>query len=158
MPSQKRYWVIDITKGFETVFRKRLPGHLSIQEITTILQRLDLLYDEKGEREVNQMASACWGIRLDVARNMHALHTTIIAESKKPINAGERRKRLRTLVETLASWWLAGGGTSVAPYVKANRRDGDRAIIHGRSGKFLGLAVPYSAVWMLSKDRRSRLL
>ena len=99
------------------------------------------LDDEKGEREVNQMASACWGIRLDVARSMHALQTTIIAESKKPINAGERRKRLRTLVETLASWWLAGGGTSLAPYVKANRRDGDRAIVHGRSGTFLRLAV-----------------
>ena len=99
------------------------------------------LDDEKGEREVNQMASACWGIRLDVARSMHALQTTIIAESKKPIYAGERRKRLRTLVETLASWWLARAETSLAPYVKANRRDGDRAIVHGRSGKFLTLAV-----------------
>jgi hypothetical protein len=99
------------------------------------------LDDEKGEREVNQMASACWGIRLDVARSTHALQTTIIAESKKPINAGERRKRLRTLVETLASWWLSGGGKSLAPYVKANRRDGDRAIVHGRSGKFLSLAI-----------------
>ena len=45
---------------------------------------------------------------MDVARSMHALQTTMIAESKKPINAGERRKRLRTLVETLASWRLAG--------------------------------------------------
>jgi hypothetical protein len=36
----KRYWVIDITKGFDTVFRKRLPGNLSNQEVTTILQRL----------------------------------------------------------------------------------------------------------------------
>jgi hypothetical protein len=97
--------------------------------------------DEKGEREVNQMASACWGIRLDVARSMHALETIIIAECKKPINAGERRKRLRTLLETLASWWLSGGGRSLAPYVKANRRDGDRAIVHGRSGKFLSLAI-----------------
>jgi hypothetical protein len=99
------------------------------------------LDDEKGEREVNQMASACWGIRLDVARSMHTLQSTIVAESKKPVNAGERRKRLRTLVETLASWWLAGGGTSLAPYVKANRRDGGRAIVHGRCGKFLRLAV-----------------
>ena len=97
--------------------------------------------DEKGEREVNQMASACWGIRLDVARSMHALETIIIAECKKPINAGERRKRLRTLLETLASWWSSGGGRSLAPYVKANRRDGDRAIVHGRSGKFLSLAI-----------------
>jgi hypothetical protein len=72
---------------------------------------------------------------------MHALETIIIAECKKPINAGERRKRLRTLLETLASWWLSGGGRSLAPYVKANRRDGDRAIVHGRSGKFLSLAI-----------------
>jgi hypothetical protein len=27
------------------------------------------------------------------------------------------------------------------PYVKANRRDDDRAIVHGRSGKFLSLAI-----------------
>jgi hypothetical protein len=72
---------------------------------------------------------------------MRALETTIIAECKKPINAGERRKRLRTLVETLAFWWLSGGGRSLAPYVRANRRDGDRAIVHGRSGKFLSLAI-----------------
>jgi hypothetical protein len=41
MPAHnKRYWVVDITKGSKTVFRKRLPGHLSTQEIATILQRL----------------------------------------------------------------------------------------------------------------------
>jgi hypothetical protein len=41
MPAQnKRYWVIEITRGFETVLRKRLPGSLSAQEVTTILQRL----------------------------------------------------------------------------------------------------------------------
>jgi hypothetical protein len=44
MPSKKRYWVIDITKGFETVFRKRLPDYLSTQEITTILQNLASRY------------------------------------------------------------------------------------------------------------------
>jgi hypothetical protein len=40
MQAPKRYWVIEITDRFETIFRKRLPGHLSAQEITTILQRL----------------------------------------------------------------------------------------------------------------------
>ena len=40
MSSQKRYWVIDINKGAETVFRKRLSGGLSTREITTIIQRL----------------------------------------------------------------------------------------------------------------------
>jgi hypothetical protein len=38
--SNKGYWVIQITERFETVFRKRLPGNLSNQEISTILQRL----------------------------------------------------------------------------------------------------------------------
>ena len=36
----KRYWVIEITKGFELVFRKRLAGNLSDKEVSTILQRL----------------------------------------------------------------------------------------------------------------------
>lgn len=41
MPSKnKRHWVIDITKGFDTVFRRRLAGNLSNQEVATILQRL----------------------------------------------------------------------------------------------------------------------
>src|ERR1700680_2477066 len=41
MPSlNKLYWVIDITKGFDTVFRKRLAGSLSNKEIATILQQL----------------------------------------------------------------------------------------------------------------------
>jgi hypothetical protein len=37
---RKRYWVVDVTKGIVTVFRKRLPGNLSTGEIATILQRL----------------------------------------------------------------------------------------------------------------------
>jgi hypothetical protein len=99
------------------------------------------LDDEKGEKELSQFAAGCWKIRLDVASNMLALQGAIGAETKKPSTTGERRKRLRTLLDALASWWLSGGGKSLAPYVRANRRDGDRAIVHGRSGKFLSLAV-----------------
>jgi hypothetical protein len=41
MPARKkRYWVIEITKGLEPVFRKRLAGKLSNQKIVNILQRL----------------------------------------------------------------------------------------------------------------------
>jgi hypothetical protein len=36
----KRYWVIEITRRSDTVFRKRLAGNLSTKKITTILQRL----------------------------------------------------------------------------------------------------------------------
>ena len=78
---------------------------------------------------------------MDVAQSMQALQSAITTEIKKPVKAGERWKRLRTLVDTLASWWLSAGGKSLAPYVKANRRDGERAIVHGRFGKFLSLAI-----------------
>jgi hypothetical protein len=36
----KRYWVIEVTERFETVFRKRVAGNLSNQEVAAILQRL----------------------------------------------------------------------------------------------------------------------
>ena len=36
----KRYWVVEITKSFETVFRKRLKVNLSVKEISIILQGL----------------------------------------------------------------------------------------------------------------------
>jgi hypothetical protein len=99
------------------------------------------LDDEKGERELNQLASTCWGIRMDVVRSELALQSAISAEAKKQTKSGERRKRLRTLVDALADWWLSAGGRSLAPYVEASRRDGDSAIVHGRSGKFLSLAI-----------------
>ena len=99
------------------------------------------LNDQKGEREVNEFAGNCWTIRLDIVPNVVALESSIAAETQKLGAAGERQKRLRSLVDALASWWLAGGGKSLAPYVRANRRDGDRAVVHGRSGKFLGLTI-----------------
>jgi len=99
------------------------------------------LEDTKGEREMNQFGAATAAIRLDIARSGCALQSAINAEVKKPGKSGERSKRLRTLIEALASWWSLGGGRSIAPYVKANRRDNAPAVVHGRSGKFLALAV-----------------
>jgi hypothetical protein len=58
----------------------------------------------------------------------------------KQTNAGERPKRLRTLVEALADWWQSIGGL-LAPTVDANRRDDGPAIVHDRHGHFLTLAV-----------------
>ena len=99
------------------------------------------LDDEKGERERNQFGAATQAIRLEIGGIRQALELAINAEVKKPTKSGERSKRLRTLVEALASWWSFGGGRSIAPYVKANRRDHGLAVVHGRSGKFLELAV-----------------
>jgi hypothetical protein len=98
------------------------------------------LDDNKGERELNEFASACWQIRMDATPPFMALQSAINTEEDKQTNAGERRKRLRTLVEALADWWQSTGG-SLASTVEANRRDDGPAIVHGRHGSFLTLAV-----------------
>jgi hypothetical protein len=90
---------------------------------------------------MNQFGAATEAVRLEVGRSGHVLQSAIDAEMKKTRKSGERAKRLRTLVEALASWWSFGGGRSIAPYVTANRRDNAPAIVHGRSGKFLELAL-----------------
>jgi len=97
------------------------------------------LDDKKGEREQNELASACWKIRMDVAKAGLALQSAIKTEEKKNPKAGERRKRLRTLVDALADWWQSAGG-SLASTVDANRRDGGPAVVHRRRGRFLTLA------------------
>jgi hypothetical protein len=99
------------------------------------------LDDAKGETESNRFGATMDGIRLDIARSRLALQSAIDTEVKKPRKSGERSKRLRTLIEALASWWLLGGGKSIAPKVRANRRDDGPAVVHGRSGKFLELAI-----------------
>jgi hypothetical protein len=99
------------------------------------------LDDEKGERERNRFGATTQAIRLEIGGIRQALESAINVEVKKLTKSGEHSKRLRTLVEALASWWSLGGGKSIAPYVKANRRDHGPAVVHGRSGKFLELAV-----------------
>jgi hypothetical protein len=98
------------------------------------------LDDNKGERELNGFASECWKIRLVLAQTCLALESAICRENNKRSNAGERRKRLRTLVEALGDWWQSIGG-SLASTVDANRLDDGSAVVHGRHGSFLGLAV-----------------
>jgi hypothetical protein len=68
------------------------------------------------------------------------LHSTIQTEERKPTKDGERRKRLRTLVDALADQWQSVGGR-LAPTVRANRRDGAPAVVHDRRGRFLTIAV-----------------
>jgi hypothetical protein len=100
-----------------------------------------LLDDEKGERERNQFGATTQAIRLEIGKIRQALESAINAEVQKSTKSGERSKRLRTLVEAFASWWSLGGERSIAPYVRANRRDHGPAVVHGRSGKFLDLAL-----------------
>jgi hypothetical protein len=99
------------------------------------------LDDAKGERETNRFGATCETIRLNIVRSRQALQFAIDAETDKFGKSGERAKRLRTLVDALAAWWSLGGGRSIAPYVKANRRDDGPAVVHGRTGPFVNLAV-----------------
>jgi hypothetical protein len=96
--------------------------------------------DLSGERELNEFASACRMIRMEVAPHVLALERAIKAEKVRQTRSGERQKRLRTLVEALADWWESIGG-SIAPTVDASKRDIGAAVVHGRYGEFLELAV-----------------
>ena len=95
--------------------------------------------DIKGLHELKPLAARCRQIRLAIAPHLLDLDRAIqLEDSKLP---GDRKERLRILIDFLADWWISKTGKSVAPYVVANRRDGDTAIVHGRRGDFLSLAV-----------------
>jgi hypothetical protein len=113
---------------------------VSGQDTLRILLAGPPLDGKKGERELNELASACWKIKMDVARVGLALQSAIETEEGKATKSGERRKRLRTLVDALANWWQSAGGT-LASTVDANRRDDGPAVVHSRHGRFLTLAV-----------------
>jgi hypothetical protein len=98
------------------------------------------LDDKTGEREINEFASDCESIRMDVALAAQALHLAIERAEQAQRSPGERPKRLRTLVDALADW-CQSRGRPLAPTVKANRRDGAPAVVHGRHGVFLELAL-----------------
>jgi hypothetical protein len=97
------------------------------------------LDDWPGLNESNEFHLSCSGVRLDAVPFLQRLHETIEQERYKPVRMGERKKRLRTLVEGLANWWVSTG-RSVAPYVYAKRRDNDRAVVIKRQGEFIEIA------------------
>jgi hypothetical protein len=99
--------------------------------------------DIKGLDELNQFASKCWKIQLDLVPIAQALDKLITAEIAKPKlgGSGERRKRLRILVEELAKWWNSATKKSIAPYVQAKRLDHRSAVVLGRRGDFVELAL-----------------
>jgi hypothetical protein len=101
------------------------------------------LDDAKGLSESNEFHAKCWQIKLDIPAIAMRLERAIEIETRKPkaAKSGERKKRLRTLVEMLAEWWRSVTGKSLAPYVHAKRLDHRPAIVIGRRGKFVALAL-----------------
>jgi hypothetical protein len=102
-----------------------------------------LLDDIKGLDELNEFGSKCWKIQLDLVPIAQALDELTTAETAKPkpSERGERKKRLRVLVEELAKWWTSTTNTSIAPYVQAKRLDHRPAFVLGRRGDFVELAL-----------------
>jgi len=99
--------------------------------------------DVGGVQEVNAFQSACRRIRFNVIPPMMELWQLVDAEAAKsaPAKTGERKKRLRILVEELADWWIAETGKTLAPYVRAKRLDHRPAFVMGREGPFLSLGM-----------------
>jgi len=100
------------------------------------------LDDTKGLDEFNEFGSRCWQVQMKVAPIAQALSRLIGAEvtKPKPAKSGDRKRRLRTLVEGLAVWWSSVTGKSLSPYVHAKRLDHRPALVIGRSGPFIDLA------------------
>jgi hypothetical protein len=100
------------------------------------------LDDVKGLDELNEFGSRCWQIQLDLVPLTEKLNHVITAETAKSKTGkgGERRKRLRILVEGLANRWRAETGLSIAPYVQAKRLGQRSAFVLGRSGLFVEFA------------------
>jgi hypothetical protein len=100
------------------------------------------LDDIKGTEELNEFGSSCWQLQFDLESIAKALDHLIAAEMKKPRSSkrGERKKRLRILVEELAKWWSSATKRSISPYVRAKRLEPWPAIVVGRSGLFVELA------------------
>jgi hypothetical protein len=79
------------------------------------------LDDHKGFDELNIFAATCWQLKLDLAKVGSELERAISVEEKKPSRAGERKKRLRTLVDVLADWWESNVGKTLAcPFRKSH--------------------------------------
>jgi hypothetical protein len=99
--------------------------------------------DIKGESELNSFSSECQEIRLAIVPHMLRLWRSLdtVDSKSKPPKAGERKKRLRILVECLANWWISEVGRSIGPYVVAKRLDHRPVFTMGRRGDFLSLAL-----------------
>jgi hypothetical protein len=99
----------------------------------------DLPKNLKGLDELNDLTEVCNEILGHVAEANLKLRSALDREKAKPGRTGERRKRLRSLVETLADWWLSNRGSAPAVIPKS-KRSAKRRVHLGYEGPFLDLA------------------
>jgi hypothetical protein len=132
-------------------------AEITLRSLTAALERLDRIKparhrglqaifgsspdDHKGADELNEFAANCWQVKLELANVAQKLARAIELEKAKPSKSGDRKRRLRTLVEALANWWTAKIRKPMAPYVYAKRGEGEPAFVVGRQGDFIELAT-----------------
>lgn len=120
-----------------TLLEKVKPeGHKGLRGVLGLL-----IDDPNGADEPSEFSSKCWHVKLAVAKAAIELGKVTKIEKEKSGTKGERKKRLRILVEELAIWWLRTKRKTIAPYVQAKRLDKHRAFVLGRRGRFLDLAI-----------------
>lgn len=95
-----------------------------------------LAKDLKGLNERNEFTDVCSEILgLDLRNAISKLETALKREAAKPRRTGERKKRLRSLVEALAAWWTETYGVKPTITPKFQGR-----VLVGHQGQFLDLA------------------
>jgi hypothetical protein len=132
-------------------------AQITLRSLTAAVERLDRIKparhrglqaifgsppdDHKGVDELNEFAANCWQVKLDLANTAQKLARAIELEKTKPSKSGDRKRRLRHLIEALANWWIAKIRRPLAPYVHAKRGEGEPAFVVGRRGDFIELAT-----------------
>src|SRR5437660_12632281 len=96
----------------------------------------------KGADELNEFGSRCWQLQIDLVPIAQALDHLITAEITRPRSSerGERKKRIRILVEERAKWWSPATKRSISPYVRPQRLQPWPALVVARSGVYVDLA------------------
>jgi hypothetical protein len=91
--------------------------------------------------EWSGFAARSSGARLEITEIAMALEKSLQTEKQKPSAKGERKKRLRILVEALADWWANATGKTIAPYVQSKPLGNHRAFVAGRRGRFVEFSL-----------------
>jgi hypothetical protein len=100
----------------------------------------DIAKDLKGLDEPNEFSGVCSEILArGLAGAIFTLQAALDHEAAKPRRVGERRKRLRSLVEALAAWWNTSRGEKPA-ITPELQRTSKRRVLVGLQGEFLDLA------------------
>jgi hypothetical protein len=124
-----------LARAFDCLSKIVPRGSLSLQAALGLVDK-----DFKGVDEPNELAAVCNEILgIGLAEATYKLQAALDRERAKPRRSGERKKRLRSLVEALVDWWSEHRG-GVPTIIQKSKRVSKRRIVLGYEGPFLDLA------------------